>query len=176
MKATGQVTDWSRAYDQYRPDILRFLTGRVWGKAELAEDLTQETFVRALKTKTPIRDPSKMRPYLLQIANHVFVSHVRRKGRVTTENELGSPVSLESHPDGQTLDPLASSQVSELRQRVDELVAELPEAQQIAFRSGVLERRSYADIAEEHGWTVAKVKSCVFRARQALMPALQEFR
>jgi RNA polymerase sigma-70 factor (ECF subfamily) len=176
MKATGQVTDWSRAYGEYRPDVLRFLTRRAWGREELAEDLTQETFVRALKARTPIRDPSKMRSYLMQVANHVFVSHVRRKGRVTSESDFSSPMSLEAHPDGEALDPLASSQVSELKQRVEELVAELPEAQRIAFRCGVLERRTYGDIAEEYGWTVAKVKSCVFRARQALMPALREFR
>lgn len=176
MKATGQVTDWSRAYGQYRPDILRFLTRRVWGKEELAEDLTQETFVRALRASTPIRDPSRMRAYLLQIANHVFVSHVRRNTRVTSESDLGPHVNLESHSDGMTVDPLAASEAAQLRNRVEELVAELPEAQQIAFRCGVLERRSYAEIAQEHGWTVAKVKSCVFRARQALMPALQDFR
>ena len=176
MKATGQVTDWSRAYGQYRPDVLRFLTRRVWGKEDLAEDLTQETFVRALKARTPIRDPSRMRSYLLQIANHVFVSHVRRNTRVDSESELGPHVNLESRPDGMALDPLAASEVSQLRQRVEELMAELPEEQRIAFRSGVLERRRYAEIAEEQGWTVAKVKSCVFRARQALMPALGDFR
>lgn len=176
MKATGQVTDWSRAYGQYRPDVLRFLTRRLWGKEDLAEDLTQETFVRALRARTPIRDPSRMRSYLLQIANHVFVSHVRRNTRVTSESDLGPRVDLESHSDEITLDPLAASEASQLRERVDELVAKLPEAQQIAFRCGVLERRTYAEIAEEHGWTVEKVKSCVFRARKTLMPALEDFR
>ena len=117
-----------------------------------------------------------MRSYLLQIANRVFVTHVRRQHRVNSESELGPGVNLESHADEMTLDPLAASQAAQLRERVEQLVAELPEDQRIAFRCGVLERRPYAEIAKEHGWSVAKVKSCVFRARQTLMPALQDFR
>lgn len=176
MKATGQVTDWSDAYGQYRPEILRFLTRRAWGKEELAQDLTQETFVRALKATTPIRDPSRMRSYLMQIANHVFLSHVRRKSLVRSESDLGPDTDLESHGDDVAPDPLAASQASQLRERLEELMAELPEEQRIAFRCGVLEHRTYADVAEEYGWSVAKVKSCVFRARKALVPALQDFR
>ena len=83
---TAQVTDWSSAYSRFRPDVLSFLSRRLWGRQELAEDLAQETFARALKAGTPIRDPSTIRSYLLQIANHVFVSHVRRKSRVTSES------------------------------------------------------------------------------------------
>ena len=176
MNTIGQVVDWSRAYTRYRPDVLGFLSRRLWGKQDLAEDLAQETFARALNANTPIRDPSSIRPYLLQIANHVFLSHIRKRSRVTSESDVGPLVDLESHSDGMAIDPLAASEVAQLRERIDGLVAELPEDQQIAFKRGVLERRSYAEIAKEHGWTVMKVKSCVFRARRTLMPALEDFR
>jgi len=46
---TAQVTDWSSAYSRFRPDVLSFLSRRLWGRQELAEDLAQETFARALK-------------------------------------------------------------------------------------------------------------------------------
>ena len=82
---TAQVTDWSSAYSRFRPDVLSFLSRHLWDRQELAEDLAQETFAHALKAGTPIRDPSTIRSYLLKIANHVFVSHVRRKSRVTSE-------------------------------------------------------------------------------------------
>ena len=173
---TAQVTDWSSAYSRYRPDVLSFLSRRLWGRQELAEDLAQETFARALRAGTPIRDPSRIRSYLLQIANHVFVGYIRRNSRVTSESDLGPHVDLESHCDGMAIDPLEASEAGQLRERVDGLVAELPEDLQIAFRRGVLERVPYAEIAKKHGWTVQKVKSCVFRARKTLMPALQDFR
>ena len=176
MTETGPAVDWSRAYTRYRPDILIFLTRRVWGREDLAEDLAQETFARALRASTPLRDPSRIRPYLLQIANNVFLTHIRRPSRVTSESDLGPLADLESHSDRMAIDPHTGSEITELRERVDDLVAELPEEQQIAFKHGVLERRSYAEIAEEHGWTIQKVKSCVFRARKTLMPALEDFR
>lgn len=58
LMKTAQVTDWSSAYSRFRPDVLSFLSRRLWGRQELAEDLAQETFARALKAGTPIRDPS----------------------------------------------------------------------------------------------------------------------
>lgn len=176
METGGQVTDWSRAYVQYRPEVVSFLSRRLWGRPELAEDLTQETFARALRARAPLRDPASVRPYLLRIAHRVFLSHVRRGSRVTSESDLGPKVDLASHSDAKAPDPLAVSQATQLRERLDRLVAELPEEQQIAFRRGVLERRPYAEIAAAQGWTVEKVKSCVFRARKTLIPALRDFR
>ena len=176
MKETGQAVDWSRAYAQYRPDVLVFLRHRTWGREDLAEDLVQETFVRALSTGTPLRDQARIRSYLLQIANNVFLSHVRRPSRVVSESDLSPDTDLGARSDRDATDPLADSSMAELRDRLEQLLAELPEDQRIAFRSGVLERRTYAEVAEEHGWSVEKVKSCVFRARRTLLPALKEFR
>ena len=46
-------------------------------------------------------------------------------------------------------------------------------------KAGLMGRRKAAElrqIAQEQGWTMAKVKSCVFRARKALVSALDEYR
>lgn len=176
MEDTNQAVDWSRAYAQYRPDVLVFLKGRTWGKEDLAEDLAQETFVRALSARTPLRDHARIRSYLLQIANNVFLSHIRRPSRVTSESDLGPDTDLGAHSDSGAIDPLEDSAMAELKERLDSLLAGLPEDQRIAFRGGVLERRTYAEVAAEHGWSVEKVKSCVFRARKTLLPALKDYR
>lgn len=176
MEETGQIVDWSRAYTQYRPDILHFLTRRVWGRVDLAEDLAQETFTRALNAGSPLRDHSRIRSYLLQIANNVFLSHVRRPSSVTSESDLGPDIDLGSHVDRHAVDPLEDSAMAELKEKLDSLMAELPQDQRTCFVGGVLERRTYAEVAELNGWTVEKVKSCVFRARRTLMPALKDYR
>jgi RNA polymerase sigma factor (sigma-70 family) len=176
MKAAERAVDWSRAYEQYRPDILDFLRRRLWGKQELAEDMLQETFRRAMKAGTPIRDPSKVRAYLYRTAHHLVIGHLRKRRWVESERDLGPSVKLDRHTDESVADPLEVSQVGEFRERMDRSVEGLPEDQQIAFRQGVLERVPYGEIAREQGWTMAKVKSCVFRARKTLMQELADFR
>ncbi len=176
MSASGQVTDWSKAYMRYRPDVFAFLRRRLWGRQELAEDLTQETFTRAMAADVEMRDLSRVRSYLLRTANNLLISHIRRGGRVATESDLGPDADLESHADAAADDPLAASEAAQLRERVQELVAQLPDDQRIAFERGVLERTPYAEIAEEQDWTVAKVKVCVYRARKHMMAGLEAYR
>src|SRR5205085_2461746 len=44
-----------------------------------ADDLTQETFVRALSRMTTLHDPSKLRPWLLEIARNACIDYTRRR-------------------------------------------------------------------------------------------------
>ena len=176
MRSNGQTSDWSKAYTQYRPDVLGFLRSRLWSRQDLAEDLTQETFARAMTASTPLRDPSRIRQYLLQIANNLMIDHIRRHPRVASESDLGPGADLEAHADDGAADPLEASHAAQFREAVERLVAEMPEDMRIAFERGVLQRVPYGEIAKEHGWTLAKVKSCVLRARKTLIPVLEDFR
>ena len=153
MKSAQAAVDWSRAYEEYGPDVLQFLRHRLWSRQDLAEDLLQETFARAMNAGTPVRDPSRIRAYLLQIANNLVIGQGRKFGRVDSESDLGPAANLELHTDQKAPDPLEASGVAQFQERVP-----------------------YAEIAREYGWTLSKVKSCVFRARKTLMDELVEFR
>ena len=167
---------WSTVYTRYRPDVLGFLQRRLWGRRELAEDLCQETFARAMGAAVEMDDLRRVRSYLLRTANNLVVSHIRRGDLVSTESELGSEKDLGSQLDAKATTPLAEAEATQLREKVDELVAELSEDLRVAFEKGVLERVPYAEIAEEQDWTVAKVKVCVYRARKHMMAGLQDYR
>jgi len=153
-----------------------FLQRRLWGRRELAEDLCQETFTRAMGASVEMDDLKRVRAYLLRTANNLVIGHIRRGDRVRTESELGQSTELDSQVDTGASDPLAIAETSQLQAKVNELVSELSDDLRIAFERGVLARVPYAEIAEEQDWTVAKVKVCVYRARKHLMAGLQEFR
>ena len=143
----------------------------------MAEDLCQETFTRAMGAAAIQMDDSRrVRSYLLRTANNLVIGHLRRGDRVTIESELGADRELDSQVDAKAADPLAVTEAALMRDRVDELVAELPDDLRIAFERGVLGRVPYSEIAEEQDWTVAKVKICVYRARKHLMAGLQDYR
>lgn len=170
------MTNWSEAYEQYGPEIRAFLERRLWGRREDAEDLCQETFARVVGAAVELRDPSKVRSYLMRTANNLLISKMRRRQLISSEADLGEGVEIDMRVDPTAADPLAESERNELQRKMEELLATLPDDQRHAFEQGVLQRRPYADIAQENDWSETKVKVCVYRARKQLMAGLKEFR
>ncbi|GIJ25004.1 RNA polymerase sigma factor SigL [Micromonospora qiuiae] len=66
--------------DEYRQPLHRFLTRLLLGQTELAEDLVQETFLRAWRhVETLAADPSKIAPWLYTVARHVAIDAMRAR-------------------------------------------------------------------------------------------------
>jgi len=170
------MPDWTKTYEKHRPEVLAFLERRLWRRRELAADLCQETFARAMSASTEIRDPSRIRSYLLRTANNLVINHVRRGNRVVAESDLGPGAEIEGREDQGMQSPHAAAESSEIWNRIQNLMMELPRDQRIAFQSGVIERIPYEEIAATQNWTTSKVKISVFRARKFLMKGLKEFR
>jgi RNA polymerase sigma-70 factor (ECF subfamily) len=170
------MTNWADAYKQYAPEIKAFLERRMWGRMDEAEDLCQETFARVVSAAVELRDPSKVKSYLMRTANNLLISRLRRGGLVRSESDLGEDADLAGRPDPRAVDPHAEAQKLELQTKVEDLLVQLPKDQRIAFEQGVLQRRPYAQIAHEYNWSENKVKICVYRARKRLMEGLREYR
>jgi RNA polymerase sigma factor (sigma-70 family) len=152
------------ALQQHRPAVLAYLTRRVWDR-DAAEDLCQETFLRALKAGGRLREVTRLRSYLLRIAHNLALDHLRRREPA----ELAAATEPDGLPDGTGADPATRFEAAELARRLGEVLVELPADQRTAFELGVLERLPYAEVARRQGWSVAKVKVNVYRARQHIM-------
>lgn len=78
-------TDFAEAYDTHVWDVYGFLAYRTGERAD-AEDLTQVTFERALRSWNRF-DPAKasLRTWLIAIARNALVDHYRKSGRVKHE-------------------------------------------------------------------------------------------
>jgi RNA polymerase sigma factor (sigma-70 family) len=171
------MLEWSEVYQRYHPEILAFLRRKLWRRAELAEDLCQETFTRAMSASVEMRDPGRVRAYLYRTANNLVINHIRRRGRVVVEADLGTEVSIvDGQADPQAVDPQTAAERAELGDRIRVLVNDLPDDMRIAFQRGIIDRQPYAQIADEQNWTVGKVKICVYRARKQLMEKLSDLR
>lgn len=164
---------WPDAYAEHAPALRSFLRRRL-RSTELAEDLTQDTFVRAYSAREGLRDPGSIRAYLYRTAHRLLLNHRRRADLVRPEHELGEGVELGdlAHHDGTGSE--ATVLERELREAVAAIVGALPEDQARAFTWAVLEQRGYAEIADHTGWSRSKVKISVFRARQRVMEGLLE--
>lgn len=171
---------WQQAYESHAPVVLAFL-GRQVGRREEAEDLLQETFVRAIRAGNAREDG--LRSYLLTTARHLVVNRFRRPRlelpadavpaptRAVLEgvDELPSPLELVPDP---AHSPERRAAWSAFLTELERAVAALSPDLQLAFRLAVVERHPYAEICTATGWTLPRVKTNVFRARERVLLAL----
>ena len=60
----------------------------MWGRLDEAEDLCQETFTRVVAAAVELRDPTKVKAYLMRTANNLLISRLRRGNLVSVKARL----------------------------------------------------------------------------------------
>ncbi len=79
--------DPEKLINDYQAGVWRYL--RTLGcEAALAEDLTQDTFLKILQRPFEIYDPAATAAYLRRIARNLFISHQRRAGKVIAVEDI----------------------------------------------------------------------------------------
>ncbi len=144
--------------EQHYAMLYRFAY-RLSGSAVDAEDLTQETFCTAQEKIGQLRDPASARGWLCKILRNHFL-HRRRANNVVTWESLDS---LECDPED------AADAAAEVdSERLQAVLADLPEA----FRTPVIlfyfEEFSYRQIADQLGVPIGTVMSRLARAKAFL--------
>jgi RNA polymerase sigma-70 factor (ECF subfamily) len=145
-----------------QPDVWRLCAAL--GDLGSADDLTQETYLRAFGALHRFEGRSSLRTWLLAIARRVCADAVRSRRRRPTLVR-GEPLSA---GDGDCVDPVGESAV------VGDLLARLDADRREAFVLTQLLGLSYAEAAEVAGCPVGTVRSRVARARADLVDALDE--
>jgi RNA polymerase sigma factor (sigma-70 family) len=155
-------------YERNERAVLAYFMRRT-GRAELAADLTAETFARALAGRERF-DPAEgpERAWLFGIARHLLADSLRA-GRV--EDSVRRRLGMEPL----TLDDEALARIDQLTS--DEALAaleDLPEDQRAAIRAHVLDERDYDELAAELSCSKSVVRQRVSRGLRALRSRLEE--
>ena len=175
VNASAQDSFWLETYREHGGPILAFLTSRV-GRRDVAEDLLQETFVRAMRRLGPSSEGGNIKSYLFTTAHRLMIDRGRRRTPALCSE--GEPDPTRPLDEQRPAEPAVAADdavdLRTIRELVDQELARLSPDQRTAFESAVLEQRSYPEVARERGWTVAKVKIDVYRARKRLMERLRD--
>ena len=131
-----------------------------------AEDLTQETFLRAYDRLETFNPEYRFKTWLLTIANNLGVDTLRRRREVVEFNQ-------EVHS-GSAGGPEDAALESDRARAVQKAIESLPETYGVPLILRYTEDMSYAEIAEVLDLTVAAVKSRLFRARNMLAEKLRD--
>lgn len=130
-----------------------------------ADDLTQETFVRSVRSLGRFRGDSSARTWLLSIARHVCFDEIRRRGR-----QRGRDARLAARrAEGSLVAPDASEDVG-----VRDLLARLEPDRRAAFVLTQLHQLSYAEAAAVCDCPTGTIRSRVARARDDLIAMSRE--
>jgi RNA polymerase sigma-70 factor (ECF subfamily) len=141
---------------------------------ELAEELTQVTFLKVHRARDTYVPGSKVFSWVMAIARNVYID-AYRKNRVLRRHETltDEGVLPERGRDAQTVDVNAFAQLSdEEQQLIRDTIDALPATQREALILLKVEGLSLKQVAEITGASVAAVKVRAFRAYEALRAAL----
>jgi RNA polymerase sigma-70 factor (ECF subfamily) len=150
---------------------------------EMAEDLTQETFIKVLNAIDRYKPEYKFSSWIFKIANNAAIDQLRRK-------ELDT-LSLEGRPDATTRErieattlqvgdssesPLEEVQARELGAAIERAIAQLRPEYRACIILRHVEGRPYDEIATILDLPLGTVKTYIHRARAELQAALAPLR
>jgi len=145
---------------------------RISGNRELAEDITQDAFVRAYLGLSSFRGQAKLSTWLYRIAVNQAL-RTKSVGSRRAEKEQGmDDLVLTSDAPG----PEKSAERSEIETRVRRAITELPPAQRAVISLRYIEGLDLAEVAAITGSPLGTVKSRIHHALRSMSPALKDLR
>ncbi len=139
---------------------------RLCGDAELAAELTQETFVRAFRQLAAFRGDAAFGTWLHRVAVTTAINGLRKVRRLRDRDveldRLGNSGRWDKHPD------------HELRARLTSAIDALPESQRQTLVLHDLEGYTHVEIGRALGVAEGTSKSRLFMARNALRKQLAD--
>ena len=162
-------------------DGLYRLALRLTHNPTAAEDLVQESMLRAWRSFHTFREGTNIRAWLYRILMNAHVDRYRKAARApeVLADEIGDEYLYAGARDGAALSQEGNPEVEVLDRIMDDEVRESLDALPVPFRAAVMlvdvEGFSYKEAAEILGVPIGTVMSRLSRARQALRRRLTAF-
>jgi len=161
------VNEFQQQLEQIRPKLYRVAYS--WShNAALADDLVQETLIRALKNSAQLRDPALLNSWLFSTLTNCWRDHFRQY------REMDDIEELEDYRCVHEITPEDEHAESQLVARVRGAIAMLPIGQRQVLTLVDLEDFSYIEVAAILTIPIGTVMSRLCRARQSLKILLKE--
>lgn len=136
---------------------------------QLAEDVSQEVWVKVISNASKYHSKGKFKAWLMQIARNTCFSLLRSRNK--TFIGLDEESDVEDVLQKDILDLISGE---EDKAKIKACLLKLPDPQRVAIVVWMTEDKSYEEIAEEMKTSVSSVKSLLFRGKQNLKTMLSE--
>jgi RNA polymerase sigma-70 factor, ECF subfamily len=165
----GDQRSFELLLEKHRGPMIHFLHRMVQNDA-VAEELTQEVFLRVYKSRGSYEPTAKFTTWLFRIATHLALNWIRdwrnEKSQTSLDKELSDGATRQVPDRRRTAEQelLYEARLGEVRQAI----YSLPAKQRAAVMMHKYEELEYAQIAGAIGCSESAVKSLLFRAYEAL--------
>jgi RNA polymerase sigma-70 factor (ECF subfamily) len=169
----GNVEAFEALVLRYQGKIVNYASAMTRDASD-AEDVAQETFIRAYRSLNKFRGDSSFKTWLYRIATNVARTHLGRRARQSrlaghsldddTQALLASDV-----PSGET--NIETTVIA--RDAINHALAVLPDKLRVAIILRDIEGLDYKEITRITGSPIGTIESRIFRARRALRPLLR---
>ena len=159
-------------FERYSRPVISFTFDLVNDRT-LAEELTQETFVRAYRAIRTMRKDTKLSTWLFGIARNVARESLRARARAKSHVDLADKSVMDlSDQKPVPVDGLLNKELNEVIRRS---LAALDEDKRLVFTLKVLHQCSYEEIAAITGFSLAKLKTDLHRARAEMRKRISPY-
>ena len=165
---SGDDTAFSVLLRKYRRSV-HALVWRKIGDFHIAEDITQETFLKAYQKLSTLKEPQRFSGWLYVIATNCCKAWLRKKRLLTQPLENTRSEQLEkSTYSGYIIAENERTAAATRREVVKQLLAKLQESERTVITLYYLGEMTYEEISEFLGVSVSAIKNRLYRARQRL--------
>lgn len=160
------MKEFEEIYKLYYPQVYRFVMS-LCGDADTAEELTQETFFRAMKGINKYRGDCKLSVWLFQIAKNLYFTQKKKEERFCPSAES----ELENKPDVLNVEELIENK--QLAMKIHEVLHLIEEPYKEVFWMRAFGELSFAEIGKIHGKTESWARVTFHRAKIKIQEEIQ---
>ena len=162
------MTDFEEIYNTYFKDVYLYIL-RLSGNEHIAEEMTSDTFFKAMRAIDSFRGDSDVRVWLCQIAKNCYYSYIKKRNRTEHIDET----------EMQNVSDLAPSVADECAQRdeierIERILHDVKEPYKEVFMWRVYAELSFKQIAAIFGKTENWACVTYHRARKKIIERLED--
>ncbi len=168
MKLTKEM---DLIYKRYYNDVYAFCVRLCEGGPDVAEDICQETFFKALKTVNSFRGDCKVMSWLCQIAKNTYISYLRKDKHLLKLKDMEILLENVASIEVSTQEKLEDKENVKIIKRIME---ELEPPYDEVFRMKVVQEKSYSEIAAVYHKSENWARVTFFRAKQRIVEQMKQ--
>ncbi|MDB6017760.1 MAG: rna polymerase sigma factor region 2 [Pedosphaera sp.] len=175
----GDAVAFAELVDKYKQPVMNVVY-RILRDGTEAEDLAQNVFLQVYKSAHRYEASARFTTWLFTIARNLCLNEIRRRSRHPADSLEATYPDSDDQPsrqyeDHKTFAPPDTLLHSELEQKIQQVIAELPEAQRTAILLCRQDELSYEEIAEVLECSLSATKSLIHRARETMKEKLKPY-
>lgn len=168
MKRGGRVMEFEQIYNTYFKSVYRYIR-RLSGDEHVAEEITSETFLKAMKSIGDFRGECDMRVWICQIAKNTYYSYLNKSKRIASVDET----ELQS-----IADPNAFLEeqigIQDETQQIRKILHTMPDPYKEIFMWRVFGELSFKEIGDLYNKTDNWACVTYHRAKKMIQSGLEE--